>query len=193
MSSFRSRYLEYMAESSTPKVYATNNPKHNQKDWNKKNKYLRKIGLNIGENVAIDAGFEFINPNLIEIGEWCVIGKNCKIYNYNSIKIGSFCMFAGEVQITNGSHRISDFEPYSGELAIGSGCWFGLGSKIVGTSIYVGENSVIGAGALVIDNVEPNSIMAGIPARKIGERTPSQKVWHLGNNYFSPVHFGILE
>jgi len=36
--------------------------------------------------------------------------------------------------------------------------------------ITIGEGAVIGAGAVLAKNVEPYAIMAGNPARKIGER-----------------------
>ena len=38
------------------------------------------------------------------------------------------------------------------------------------TGITIGRGSIIAAGAIVVKNVEPYSIMAGVPAKKIGER-----------------------
>jgi acetyltransferase-like isoleucine patch superfamily enzyme len=78
-------------------------------------------------------------------------------------------------------------------IEIRSGVWIGHGVRIVGKNISIGENSIIGAGAVVIGNVEPNSIVAGVPAKKIGVRTPSERVWHFGDVYFSPHTFEKLD
>ena len=102
-------------------------------------------------------------------------------------------MFAGEVQISNGTHEIDSFIPSSGLIEIQNGVWIGHGVRIVGKNITIGENSIIGAGSLVISDVEPNSIVVGVPAKKIGVRTPSERVWHLGGVYFSPYTFHLLE
>ena len=179
------------AESATPTVYDSQY-EYSHKVWEKKAKILRKIGIEIGENVAIDRGFEWILPKSLKIGEWTSIGRNFKVYNFNQIEIGKFCMFAGEVHLTNGTHDLESFIPSSGPITIESGCWFGHGSSVVGKNITIGSNSIIGAGALVIKDVEPNSIMVGVPARKIGTRELPSQVWHIGNTYFSPRDFTLL-
>jgi acetyltransferase-like isoleucine patch superfamily enzyme len=160
--------------------------------WEKKVRILRKIGIEIGDHVAIDRGFEWILPKSLKIGEWTSIGKNFKVYNFNQIEIGKFCMFAGEVQLTNGTHDSVDFVPSSGPLIIESGCWFGHGARVVGKNLTIGANSIIGAGALVVKDVEPNSIMVGVPAKKIGTRELPNAVWHIGNTFFSPTEFILV-
>ena len=47
--------------------------------------------------------------------------------------------------------------------------WIGYGSTVMG-GITIGEGSIIGAGSLVTKNVEPYSIYAGSPARKVRGR-----------------------
>ena len=49
---------------------------------------------------------------------------------------------------------------------IGSGVYLGAGAKILG-DIYVGDNSIIGANSVVINDVAPNSIVVGVPAKCI--------------------------
>ncbi len=152
-------------------------------------KKVKKLGVKIGREVLIDRGFECLSANLLQIDDYTAIGKNFRCYNYDQIFIGKFCMFAGEVQINNGSHRITDFLPYSGKIEIQNGVWVGHGARIIGTNLVIGENSIIGAGSLLLESVEPNSIMAGVPAKKIGIRTPASKIWHYGDIYFSPITF----
>ncbi len=156
-------------------------------------KKIKKLGARIGREVFIDSGFECLSANLLQIDDYTAIGKNFKCYNYDQIYIGKFCMFAGEIQVNNGSHRISDFLPYSGKIEIQNGVWIGHGARIIGTNLVIGKNSIIGAGSLVLQSVEPNSIVVGVPAKKIGERTPASKIWHYGGIYFSPKTFTVEE
>ena len=184
--------LRNLAEFATPSVYDSQNI-YSHNIWEKKVRTLRKLGIDIGQNVAIDRGFDWILPKSLRIGDWTSIGKNFKAYNFNEMEIEKFCMFAGEVQLTNGTHDTRDFTPSSGPMLIESGCWFGHGARVVGKNLTVGANSIIGAGAVVIDSVQANSIMVGVPAKKIGTRETADKVWHIGNTYFSSVDFNIIE
>ena len=181
------------AEHATPSNSLSADIHPNQQIWERKNCLLRKLGINIGEFVAIDSGFEWVIAKNIYIKDHAVIGKNFKCYSYDQVTIGKYCMLAGEVHISNGKHDINSFEPSSGPIEIGNGVWIGHGAQIIGTNISIGENSVIGAGALVIKDVLPNSIVAGVPALEIGVRLPATRVWHLGNTYFSPVTFNEVK
>lgn len=63
----------------------------------------------------------------------------------------------------------------------------GMGS-IVMDNVVIGENSVIAAGAVVLENtiVEPNSVYAGVPAKKvkdIDEELSRNLVQRIANNY----------
>jgi serine O-acetyltransferase len=49
----------------------------------------------------------------------------------------------------------------------------GAGAKILGP-IRIGRNSVIGANAVVLQDVPPNSIVAGVPGRVVGQRPEPQ-------------------
>lgn len=158
--------------------------------WKLKNIILRRLGLNVGEKVAIDRGFDWlIKSGQITLEDHAVVGKYLQIYNFSDVKIGRFCMFAGDIIIANGGHDTSSFEPFSGPLKIGHGCWIGVGAKIVGANLDIGNNAVISAGALVISDVPPNAIVAGVPAKVVGYRTLPDKVWHLGDTWFCPRTF----
>jgi acetyltransferase-like isoleucine patch superfamily enzyme len=94
--------------------------------------------------------------------------------------------------VSNGWHDKSSFVPASGPVSIGSGCWIGVNATIIG-SVSIGTNSIIAAGAIVNKDVPPNSIVAGVPAKIIGTRQLPDRVWHLGDVYFCPHKFEILQ
>lgn len=161
--------------------------------WAFKNKCLRMLGLNVGEGVAVDSDFFCLGGPGIYLMDHAVIGKNVRIYNFSDVVIGKFCMFAGEVLIANGGHDKNTFEPFSGSISIGNGCWIGTGAKIVGANLTIGDNAVIGAASLVNKDVPAGAIVAGVPAQVIGYRTLPEKVWHLGNTWFSPHTFKAID
>lgn len=52
----------------------------------------------------------------------------------------------------------------SGSVTIDDFCHIGTGAKII-QGIHIGKNSLVGAGAVVISDLPPNSCVAGVPAR----------------------------
>jgi acetyltransferase-like isoleucine patch superfamily enzyme len=163
--------------------------------WDRKNRWLRWAGLQIAdEGVAIGRGFRCHDggEENIRIDRHVAIGHNVRFWNFDEIHIGAFCMIAAGVTVSNGWHDKATFEPSSGPTSIGPGCWIGVNATIVG-SVTIGANAIVGAGAVVTKDVPPNTIVAGVPARIIGERQLPERVWHLGNVYFCPQRFEILQ
>lgn len=75
-------------------------------------------------------------------------------------KIGSDCWINQQVTI---GYKGSDEPP-----VIGNGVRITVGAKVLG-NINLGDNSIVGANAVVIKNVPPNAIVGGVPAKIIGE------------------------
>jgi acetyltransferase-like isoleucine patch superfamily enzyme len=162
--------------------------------WDLKNWWLRKAGIKIGEGVAIDHDFYCLTglESNITIEDHAVIGVGLRVWNFNSVAIGAFSMFAADVTLANGGHNKNTFEPFSGILKIGKGCWIGNGARIIG-SLNIGDNAIVAAGSVVVGDVPKGSIVAGVPAKVIGMRDLPNKVWHLGGIYFDPITFTIVE
>ena len=45
----------------------------------------------------------------------------------------------------------------------------------------------------MLDDIPDNAIVAGVPAKVIGYRELPKKVWHLGNDYFCPQTFRLID
>lgn len=179
-------FYRRLAEWLTPAAHV---PSH----WERKNRVLRRLGVSIGQGVAIDNGFEWLEgAGRLVLQDHAVIGKNVHVYNFSDVTIGRFAMFAGDILIANGGHDKNTFVPFSGPLTIGNGVWIGTGAKISGANLKIGDNSIVGAGAVVIEDVPPAAIVAGVPARVIGYRELPDRVWHLGNTWFCPRTFEAL-
>ena len=159
--------------------------------WERKNFWLRLAGIGVSRTgVAIGRGFRCVDglEHNISIDDYAAIGHDVHIWNFDRVSIGRFCMIAADVVISNGWHDKSTLEPASGPTTIGHGAWIGTAARIVG-SVTVGENAIVGAGALVIRDVPPNAIVAGVPARLLAQRETPARAWHLGGVYFRTSDF----
>jgi maltose O-acetyltransferase len=111
---------------------------------------LVRSGLKLGANCTIHDGF-FFDPS------------HCYL-----ISIGANCEFAPNVRLIAHDASPKNAVGYAkiGRVDIGSNCFLG-DSVIVLPGVTIGENSIIGAGAVVTKDVPTNSVAAGNPARVI--------------------------
>lgn len=101
---------------------------------------------------------------------------NNALFNVASgnIKIESYVFFGHNVAVITGTHDYKQSGllrqatiPITGyDITIKKGAWIGTNSTILGPCT-IGENSVIAAGSVVIADVMPNTMVGGVPARKI--------------------------
>lgn len=130
-------------------------------------KYLRKCGMNIQPAKYIDltAWFDSNYYSFITIGKGVVISREVTILTHDfSIEVGLIA--------TNNKFKKNSYRRIVRPVYIGENCFIGLKSLIL-PGTHIGDNCIIGAGSVVKGTVEPFSIMAGNPAKKIG----NLKVW----------------
>jgi acetyltransferase-like isoleucine patch superfamily enzyme len=136
-------------------------------------------GISIGDYVSIGRFSSLVCKNGdIEIGPHVNIGSTVKIVVAeegkivfgSNIDVGSSCHFSGgsyDHSQTKGlpsTHRIS-----TKGISVADFAWIGAG-VIVLDGVEIGNKSIVGAGAVVTQNVPPNSIAFGVPAEVKKER-----------------------
>lgn len=92
------------------------------------------------------------------------------------VTIGENCFFGHDVMLLAGTHEVRKFSaerirswPESGlDIEIEPGAWIASRAIVIGPA-RIGHDSVIAAGSVVRGNVEPFTIYAGNPARKVHE------------------------
>jgi len=116
-----------------------------------------------------------LGPGIVIVhGFGVVIGSDVEI-------AGDCCIFHGVTLGDRGSEWVnSDRE--DGHPRVGREVMFGAGAKVLGP-ITIGDNCVIGANAVVLTDVPPDSVAAGIPAKIISKR----KTPHWVQNTESPA------
>ena len=112
--------------------------------------------LTIGNNVGISPNFVLFVRGKVEIGNDVIIGPNVTIVaeNHNHDDLNT------PIRLQGVSRK---------GIKIGNNCWIGANVTIL-DGVTVGDNSIIAAGAVVNKDVEPNSVVGGIPAKLIKTR-----------------------
>ena len=129
--------------------------------------FIGKCGkrLKLGRNVTL------YNASCISFGEDVYIAYGCWFSAGDQIAIGSEVMFGPYCVIVSSEHRRGDGSFRHGVLdtapvKIGDGCW--LAAHVTVTAgITIGSGCLVAAGAVVTKDVEPNSVVGGVPARQI--------------------------
>jgi acetyltransferase-like isoleucine patch superfamily enzyme len=135
-------------------------------------------GARIGRNPKIWRDVWIDDYRHLAVGDDVSIGKSAVLGCIGGVTIGNEVMIAHGAQILSAGHRIPEAGTsmrFSGlEIApirIADGAWIG-GGAIVLPGVTVGQGAVVAAGSVVTKDVEPFTIVAGVPTMVIGEREP---------------------
>lgn len=135
-------------------------------------KYIFRMKISL--KAVLYSGFKISKANKIEVGPNSVIGHNVTLDGRAGIHIGRNVNISSEVMIWTKQHDHSDpkFKIVGGKVIIEDYVWISARAIIL-PDIKIGQGAIIAAGSVVTKNVLPNSIVAGVPARKIGKREGS--------------------
>ena len=110
-------------------------------------KAARKTGIEIHPGAEIGKGLFIDHGNGVIIGETTIIGDNCTLYQ--GVTLGGTGKEQGKRHPT-----------------LGNNVMVSAGAKVLG-SFKIGDNSKIGAGSVVLEEVPPNSTVVGVPGRVV--------------------------
>jgi acetyltransferase-like isoleucine patch superfamily enzyme len=143
--------------------------------------YLRALGMRIGKQVALLTGTTVMRPERISIGDGTVIGFDCFLGGEAGLTIGSHVNISSFCVLLGGDHDLdsADFRPVRKPIVIEDHAWLATNVTVVG-GVRIGRGAVVAAGAVVIRDVPPYHVVAGVPAKKIRERRPEACRYELG-------------
>ena len=113
--------------------------------------------ITIGDGSWVNFGLTALDVAPIVIGQDVLIGPNCSLYT--------------AIHPTEPGPRRAKWES-AAPITLGDNVWLG-GSVVVCPGVTIGENSIIGAGAVVTRDIPANSIAVGNPARVIRALDPT--------------------
>ena len=112
----------------------------------------------------------------VRIGDKTVLGQECTISAYQHVSIGEQCILADRTMLIDFDHNVAEVERpirmqgiYKRDVRVGNNVWIGFGAQIL-RGVTVGDNSIIGASAVVTKDVPANAVVAGTPARIVRMR-----------------------
>lgn len=141
-------------------------------------------GITLGNQVYIGRNtIVYCKNGDIIMGDQVNISSNCQIFSSNhltfksGIVVGAFSYF-----LSGGEYDLEDSTPFAqqtgmctkGPLVIGSNVWVAAHVSVL-DGASVGDNCVIGAGAVVNKPVPDNSVAVGVPAKVVAEREALNK------------------
>ena len=116
----------------------------------------------------------------ITLGENAYINFNCNFLDDGKIIVGDNVMFGPAVTIATVGHPIHPElreYMYTDPVIIKDNCWIGTG-VVICPGVTIGENSVIGAGSVVVKDIPANSIAVGNPCKVIREINEHDKKYY---------------
>jgi len=131
--------------------------------------YLNKLGVQLGENSYTNLGFQCV---FMTEGISAVVGKN--------VSIAPNVVFVCNSSANNGIEinqipYVKDNLTKDAQIIIEDEVWIGANVTIL-PGVHVGKCSVLAAGCVVTKDVEPYSIYAGIPAKRIRDLLTGERV-----------------
>jgi acetyltransferase-like isoleucine patch superfamily enzyme len=133
--------------------------------------YRNVLGYSIGKDSSIHMGV-FVTGQNIHIGNNVVINRHIYLDGRIGIRIKNNVSISPDVYIISMEHDPNDskFATRGGEIVIEDHVWIGSRATIL-PGLHIGEGAVIAASAVVTKDVEPYQIVAGVPAKYIGQRS----------------------
>lgn len=115
-------------------------------------------------------------PGGVSMGDHVYINHNTDIYGQGGVEIGSYVLVGPNSNILSVNHAFDDWtQPIASQgiatkkVVIEDDVWICANVTII-PGVKIGKGSIIGANALVAKDVEPYSIMGGVPAKLIKKR-----------------------
>lgn len=142
-------------------------------------------GVKIHHSVPIYHGFEWWKGCLV-IEEGSSVGFCNHFDCRNGIYIGKNVDFASYVTIWTMHHDYNDihFSAKGAPVKIGDNAWL-CSHCVILPGVTIGEGAVVASGAVVCKDVEPWSVVGGIPAKEISKREKKEYDYNPGN-YWIP-------
>lgn len=134
-------------------------------------------GITIGSHVFLGRGTILSCKNGdIVLGDHVNMGFHCEIFSGSSVTVGEYGLFAAQSYLVGGGHAMDaegvpviEQERRSRGIALGANVWLGTGAKVL-DGVRVGRDVVIGANAVVTQDLPDGAVAAGVPARILRQR-----------------------
>lgn len=123
----------------------------------------------------VDSSFRVFPPFYTDFGKNITVGKDvfinacCHFQDHGGVVLGDGCQIGHNVVFATLNHGLAPEDrqtTYPAPIVLGKNVWVGSNSTIL-QGVTIGDNAVVGAGAVVTKDVPENTIVGGVPAKVI--------------------------
>ena len=134
--------------------------------------YQYMMGFELGPKSSIFLGARFDAAKGFSLGKNSVVNENCRIDTRGGVCVGNNVSISADVVILTADHDLENFYQCSrdGRVQIFDYVFVGTRAMIL-PGVTLNEGCVIAAGAIVTRDVAAYTVVAGVPAKKINERS----------------------
>lgn len=121
--------------------------------------YRDRGGVTLGNGTFVGSGCEFNITSSITVGANCLIASGCRFIDHNH----------GTATNTTMKNQVEEEDP----ILIGSNVWIGANSVVL-KGVCIGDGAIVAAGSVVTKSLDAMSVYAGVPARLMRRRSPTE-------------------
>jgi acetyltransferase-like isoleucine patch superfamily enzyme len=148
-------------------------------------RYVLDFKIGRSSSILMGAWFDYFRD--LRIGEHSVVNQRCRLDSRGGISVGNNVSISANVTILSADHDVKApaFTYRERSVVIDDYAFIGTGSIIL-PGVSIGRGAVVAAGSVVPRSVPPLAIVAGNPAKVVGQRPSSALDYTLA--YRPPLH-----
>lgn len=127
-------------------------------------------------------GVKIMSPQKVEIGHNVLLNQETKIGAQNGVTIGNYVLISYNVNLVSADHSFQNPSfpilkqgLYGGPIKIEDDVFIGANAVVL-PGVKIGRGAIVGANAVVTKNVEPYTIVGGVPAKFIKYRFNKKEI-----------------
>ncbi len=134
--------------------------------------WLRVLGVKLGRGVCVFRGTTVIGAQELVLGDRVQIGFRVVLDARGGLTVGEDVLVSSDSQLLTANHNVDsdDFERQVAPIEIADHAWIAT-RAIVLAGVSVGQGAVVSAGGVATRDVPARTVVGGVPARRVAERS----------------------
>jgi putative colanic acid biosynthesis acetyltransferase WcaF len=134
--------------------------------------WLRALGARVGRGTIVFRGTTVIGAEHLVLGERVQVGFRVVLDARGGLTVAEDVLLSSDSQLLTANHNVAsdDFERQVAPIVIADHAWVATRAMVL-AGVTVGRGAVVAAGGVAARDVAPLTIVGGVPARPLRERT----------------------